>query len=61
MKYTLKSCPFCGGEAILQVDKNGLPFLYYVYCRTCKIQTMSFYKDETAIKFWNTRATEGAP
>ena len=57
MKYTLKPCPFCGGEAILDLDKNGLPFHYYIYCRMCFIQTDSFEKDTEAVNYWNTRAT----
>ena len=55
----LKPCPFCGGEASVDVDDNG----YYVVgcdkdaCCPCNIfyNNRGYYSEKEAIKRWNTR------
>ena len=51
---TLRECPFCGGEAVLQ--KWGLK--PYVACTKCGCSMPDRHQeDEQAIEAWNTRAT----
>ncbi len=56
----LKSCPFCGGKAVIQEHEFFYPDKLYEYgvtCAECKSQTWQFFKDkEEAIEAWNRRA-----
>ena len=55
----LKSCPFCGGEASVDVDDDG----YYVVgcdedCRCpCNVfyTNQGYYTEKEAIEVWNKR------
>ena len=59
----LKSCPFCGGEAVLKRDRIGL---YCVKCTNCGCMTtfqFDFGEGEEVSKqkaadVWNRRATD---
>lgn len=61
----LKPCPFCGGEAVLYVSKEGV----CVVCFKCRVKTKSridcleFSKPtnatQRAIDDWNRRADHG--
>ena len=56
---SIKPCPFCGGEAIVDVYT---PFLRdvtfcFVRCTDCGAMTWPYGRDaEAAIKLWNGRA-----
>lgn len=50
----LKPCPFCGGEARLDMDFDWS----YVYCINCQAQIERAWKKE-AIEAWNRRAEDG--
>lgn len=54
----LLPCPFCGGEASLDYDFNGIGVTYGIHCPKCHcaiIDTGTYSKDE-AIAAWNRRA-----
>lgn len=53
----LKKCPFCGGEAILEVyyGFNKEVIFSYVYCRECGVSTRSYALEKTAQEAWNRR------
>ena len=57
----LKPCPFCGGEALLDHDYEGMG-ASYVRCKKCGLESIRFIKsfecasDDRAVKFWNMRA-----
>lgn len=60
IEKNLKSCPFCGGEAVLKVE------LYYSYvkCKNCGAYTRLVKATsciravDEAVKVWNTRVDE---
>lgn len=56
----LKKCPFCGGEAILEVyyGFNKEVIFSYVYCRECGVSTRSYALEKTAQEAWNRRMEE---
>lgn len=60
----LKSCPFCGGNAVLIKKPSEAPFPYYVRCENfveCPakiVATCSRKTPEEAIKIWNHRPGE---
>lgn len=47
----LKKCPFCGGEAEVV---GGNPH-YWVFCKTCDVESGQSATIEGAIRKWNTR------
>ena len=54
---TLKPCPFCGGEAVLEdlgrYETNGR---YFVRCSKCEIAQENLWATkQTAVKRWNRR------
>ena len=55
----LKRCPFCGGEAKLNVqtrDLDGSPQTWSICCVGDCFAEMTYYADkEKLIKAWNTR------
>ncbi len=62
----LKPCPFCGGEAKLFVDEEGVSLekldlvttpIFYVSCIHCPALTSGFTREE-AIANWNRRIKE---
>ena len=58
MTEELKPCPFCGGEARIDVDiddrHENLDVM--VYCEECGCQTPDGYESiEEAVSTWNTR------
>lgn len=56
----LKSCPFCGGEAVLKVES----YYSYVICKNCGAETglvkatPCICAVDEAAKVWNTRVDE---
>ena len=53
----LKPCPFCGGEAEIEMDENWY-WNYYVFCQECKITTDYYETADEAIEAWNRREGE---
>ena len=54
-KETLKTCPFCGGEAIKSAFSWGnISDEFTIECTVCDART-TVLKSEEAIKAWNTR------
>ena len=56
----LKPCPFCGGEALIGVNKESTVREYFVGCMNChirlyKIGYKRFYTEAEAIAAWNAR------
>ncbi len=55
----LKSCPFCGGDAIIRLeDQVETPDdeWWYVDCAACPIQTYPQITKAEAARIWNTRS-----
>lgn len=50
----LKPCPFCGGEAYIDVYDDKL----YARCHACESMTALYDDIQEAIDAWNTRADE---
>ena len=52
----LKPCPFCGGMATLEIDKEYEQS--WVSCQNCGAETMLMYDDngDVATEAWNRRA-----
>lgn len=53
----LKPCPFCGGEAEIEMDDSWC-WNYYVFCQECKIGTDCYETADEAIEAWNRMAGE---
>lgn len=53
----LKPCPFCDGEAKLEIYESEIP-LYNVVCKICRAASAIFVEKEKAIKAWNRRAKD---
>lgn len=58
----LKPCPFCGGEASVEVGEEVHSFesmypykLFMAECRICGASTMLFETEEKARDAWNER------
>ena len=53
----LKRCPFCGGEAKLEINREMGGTQYQVLCTKCPttVGRYWFWKKEDAINSWNTR------
>ena len=53
----LKKCPFCGGEAKIEINTEMGGTQYQVLCTKCPVTVGRywFWKKEEAIKAWNTR------
>lgn len=56
-KEALKTCPFCGGEAVTIESYNykANKFLPAVMCLECKSRTTTFLNVNCAIEAWNNR------
>ena len=56
----LKKCPFCGGEAILEVYRgfNKEIIFAYIHCLECGASTRSYALEITAREAWNRRVKE---
>ena len=61
----LEPCPFCGSQAELAAYEGRDHPCSYVRCPSCKVATLSYFDEETAIGVWNRRASPcpscGAP
>ena len=59
MSEEIKACPFCGGKAKLDEDREG----YTVICMKCGASTGTSYQydENDAIKDWNNRYFELKP
>lgn len=57
MTDRLKPCPFCGGDAKLEINREMGGTQYQVLCTNCPttVGRHWFWKKEDAIKAWNTR------
>ena len=65
----LKPCPFCGGKAHLDFAgesnkfywgsdgfEKSTPFLYQVFCQSCRCKTELAQDVNIAVMMWNRRA-----
>ncbi len=57
MSEVLKSCPFCGGQAMERKAIYEGEFSY-VYCPTCGVRTNQELSIKDAIDIWNQRNGE---
>lgn len=57
MSETLRSCPFCGGEAEFVTDIGAA----LITCNNCNCGTDWLYTKEEAIEAWNTRHVDSLP
>lgn len=55
MEGTIKTCPFCGGEAKVVNEKD---IVYSVECKSCEVSTPFEFTLDAAINKWNTRISE---
>lgn len=57
MQNKLKSCPFCGGKAIiLHTDPSYQLSHFFVTCNSCGVETPRVSRTrEQAIEVWNRR------
>lgn len=61
---SLRECPFCGGNAVLEHDHAGIG-ASYIQCEKCGVKSIMFIKsfevasDDEAVEFWNRRADDG--
>ena len=61
----LKPCPFCGGEAIISVDKYAVKdakdrrWGYTIICSNCCAMSGHTYTVEKAREAWNRRTDNG--
>ena len=53
----MKTCPFCGGEARVDVFyEYGKVKGYFVYCKSCHVEQGEIYASKkNAIKAWDRR------
>lgn len=51
MATELKTCPFCGGEAVLCKGNE----ISYVQCTKCGCRTDTYYGIKHAVNTWNRR------
>lgn len=54
----LLPCPFCGGEAVIDEENNGIEVTYGVHCPNChcaSIDTGTFTTKQEIIDIWNHR------
>lgn len=54
----LKRCPFCGGEASLEVIRENEVAFCCVECDQCGISTYSSTNMKEVVDMWNTRTPE---
>lgn len=60
-EYTLKPCPFCGGEPTIRIfrGKDGWRDRYAVLCRYdeggCGAESGLFHYEAEAVEMWNMR------
>lgn len=70
----IKSCPFCGGRAGLDVAESSYgkyinnrkelttnPSVFHVVCYNCLVRTMDYQNSDDAIMAWNKRCGESFP
>ena len=50
----LKPCPFCGGEAILDMDESWY-WEWQVFCPHCEATQGHFINEQAAREAWNRR------
>lgn len=55
MKYYLKECPFCGGEAELIDNCEPMRREFTVMCRCCHADVDWFPTRKAAVDRWNRR------
>ena len=59
----LKPCPFCGGDALLSHDYEGIGSSY-VRCEKCGLESIRFIRsfeiasDDRAVEYWNKRVND---
>lgn len=60
----LKQCPFCGGDAVLVREYNGVEantlgmLIMSVGCTVCGASTRKTFTDDSAMRAWNRRAED---
>jgi len=55
----LKPCPFCGGNALIQVVRDldtGGYYSHYIFCDDCGAEMSAKHEHESVIEKWNKRA-----
>lgn len=56
----LKPCPFCKGEACAdKLFTTKQPSSYFIYCKSCAVESAAFPTLKEAIDFWNTQQPQG--
>lgn len=59
MANELKPCPFCGGEAVAEMDESW-SWEWEVHCPNCNATiAMGFGTESEAIEAWNRRCEDG--
>lgn len=62
MSDSLKPCPFCGGEAVIQKQyrSGGFRAVYWAACINCVASTFNMKRDseEEVVAWWNRRYPE---
>lgn len=62
VEYTLKPCPFCGGEPTIRIfrGKDGWRDRFAVLCRYdeggCGAESGLYHYEAEAVEMWNRRA-----
>lgn len=53
----LKKCPFCGGEAKLNITRGfkGEVIAAFVYCTKCGVGTLNYTLAKSVKETWNRR------
>lgn len=59
MMAELKSCPFCGGEVMLEAVDGNSSKECYIYCPECCFESGVYSEPEFIVEKWNRRDGNG--